>query len=100
MDDLKKLEVVKVTVEHPKKGQMDVEGLRINDLLELAGINPEAGSVVITAADGYTAEVELSALEPCADCLVTLETDGSLRTAMPGMESGVWVKDVVRLEVK
>lgn len=100
LDDLKKLEVVKVTVEHPKKGQMDVEGLRINDLLELAGINPEAGSVVITAADGYTAEVELSALEPCADCLVTLETDGSLRTAMPGMESGVWVKDVVRLEVK
>jgi len=98
-DDLEALEVVKLTVEHPKKGAMEVEGVRLNALLDLAGVKPEAKTLVITASDDFFAEVDLAAVRACVDCLIYFDED-MLRTAMPGMESNFWVKDVVKLEVK
>jgi hypothetical protein len=69
-DDLEALEVVKLTVEHPKKGAMEVEGVRLNALLDLAGVKPEARTLVITASDDFFAEVDLAAVRACVDCLI------------------------------
>lgn len=90
---------VKLTVEHPKKGAQDVEGIRLNALLGLAGPQAAAKTLVLTAEDGYTIEADLEAVRACPDCLVALDEEG-LKAVMPGFESGFWVKDIISVEVK
>jgi DMSO/TMAO reductase YedYZ molybdopterin-dependent catalytic subunit len=99
-DMLEALGKVKLQLEHPKKGMQEYEGVRLNDLFTLAGLKAGAAKVVFTAADGFTAEADLPALQACADCLVAFDDDGSLKLAMPGMESNLWVKTLVKIEVK
>lgn len=99
LDDLKGMELVKVTVDHPKKGQQELEGLRLNALLALAQPKSEAQKLVLSASDGYSVEIDLKAVKSCVDCLVAVSDDG-LSLAMPGMESSFWVKDLAKIELK
>ena len=78
--DLRALEVVKITAEHPKKGPQDYEGVRLSTLLDLAKVKPEATKLVITASDGFTAEVFLAEVQAIPDCLVAFTDEtGSLQ---------------------
>ncbi len=95
---LEAMSVVKLELEHPKKGLTEYEGVRLNDLLALAGPQADGAKLLFTAADGFTAEVDLAAVQACADCLVAFDDDGSLKLAMPGMESGLWVKTLTAIE--
>jgi DMSO/TMAO reductase YedYZ molybdopterin-dependent catalytic subunit len=98
--DLRKMEVVEITAEHPKKGKETYQGVRLNALLELAKVKPEAKKLVFTAADGYQAEIELSKVLECSDCLLAFtNTLGKFKLVMPGMDSGLWVKDIIKIEV-
>lgn len=99
MDELRALEVVKLTVEHPKKGAQEAEGVRLSLLLEAAGVDAGAKQVTFTAADGYTITADLQAVLDCADCLVTFD-DTILRLSAPGMESGFWVKDLIAVTLQ
>ncbi|MFZ5819212.1 MAG: molybdopterin-dependent oxidoreductase [Chloroflexota bacterium] len=99
--DLRALDVLQITAEHPKKGPQDYEGISLNALLDLAGVQDGATKLVITASDGYTAEVGLDVVAACADCLVAFtDTAEQFSMVMPGMESSAWVKGVASLEVK
>lgn len=99
--ELRAIEVLKVTVEHPKSGPMAAEGVRLSTLLARVQPAVDAKTLVITAADGYSSEVALAEVQACADCMVSFtETPGKFRLAMPGLSSGLWVKDVVKLELK
>jgi tungstate transport system substrate-binding protein len=100
MDALKAIGVVKATLEHPKKGKAEYEGVRLNALLGQVKLKPDAKSIVLTASDGFTAEVTLDAVNKCADCLMAFGDGGKIHAAMPGMESNTWVKDIVKIEVK
>ncbi len=68
--DLRAMEVVQRTVEHPKKGTQTYEGVSLNALLDLAGIEDGTTTLVITASDGFSTEVSLAEVRACADCLV------------------------------
>jgi DMSO/TMAO reductase YedYZ molybdopterin-dependent catalytic subunit len=95
------LEVVHITAEHPKKGEVDYEGVYLNTLLALA--NPIEGAVTIQleAADGYSASLDLAAVQACSDCLLALtESEGIYQLVMPGFESSAWIKEIVKIEVK
>jgi len=99
--DLRALEVMQITAEHPKKGPTDYEGVSLNALLDAAGVQDGAVKLVITASDGYKAEASLEEIRACADCLVAFTDEADeFSMVMPGMPSGVWVKGVVSLEVK
>ncbi len=99
--DLRTLEVVQRTVEHPKKGTLTYEGVSLNALLDLAGIEDGTTTLVITASDGFSTEVSLAEVRACADCLVAFtDTAETFTMVMPGLSSSAWVKGVVRLEVK
>jgi DMSO/TMAO reductase YedYZ molybdopterin-dependent catalytic subunit len=100
MDELKKLEVVKLTVEHPKKGKQDVEGVRLSTLLELVKVKTDAKTVVFTASDGFTASADLKDIQSCKDCLVAFNESGNLKLAMPGLASGLWVKDIIVITIQ
>jgi DMSO/TMAO reductase YedYZ molybdopterin-dependent catalytic subunit len=99
--DLRKLEVLKLTAEHPKKGKEDYEGVSLNFLLDLAGVNDGATTLVFIAADGYTSEVSLEEVRACTDCLLGFtNTPEKFKMVMPNLPSSAWAKDVVRIEVK
>lgn len=100
MDELHGMEVVQLSVEHPKKGKQDVEGVRLNELMDLAKVKSEAKQVTFTAADGFTATAELGAILDCKDCLVAFNESGALKLVMPGMESNFWVKDVIAITIQ
>jgi len=100
MDELKAMNVVTVDVEHPKKGPQTGEGVRLNVLLDQAQPKADAKTLVFTASDGYTAEASLADVRQCADCLIAFNQEGNLKTMMPGFESNLWVKDVIKIEVK
>lgn len=99
-DALEGMEVVKITAEHPKKGSQEYEGVRLNALLDMAQVKPEAKTLVMTSGDGYVSEVPLADVRACADCLLAFGDDGKLNAVMPGMQSNFWSKDVVVLELK
>lgn len=99
--DLRGMAVVKIAAEHPKSGVAEYEGVRLNELLALAKPAAGAAKIVFTAADGYSAEAALADVLACADCLVAFtNTPGKLKLAMPGLSSGLWVKDVSQIELK
>ena len=99
--DLQGMDVVKVTVDGPKEGKKtNAEGVRLSDLLKLVSPKASAKTLVIKASDGYLAEVTLSKLNACTDCMIAFDKDGTLKAVMPGFDSGNWVKDVVKLELK
>jgi hypothetical protein len=99
--NLRAMNVLQVTAEHPKKGSQDYEGVSLNALLDLVGVQDGATKLVITASDGYTAEVSLQEVRACADCLVAFtDTAENFSMVMPGLGSSAWVKEVVSLEVK
>ena len=91
--------VENVTVEHPKKGPLSYSGLPINTLLTLAGIDAETTAIVAYAADGYSATIPLADIQSCENCLIVIEEDGTLSTAMDNMEGANWVGDLVVLQV-
>ena len=99
--DLRGMQVVKITAEHPKSGKAEYEGVRLSDLLALAKPAASATKIVFTAADGFSAEAELADVRSCADCMVAFtNTPGKLKLAMPGQPSSLWVKDVNKIELK
>jgi DMSO/TMAO reductase YedYZ molybdopterin-dependent catalytic subunit len=99
--DLRAMEVVHITAEHPKKGMQEYDGVRLNALLEEAGVKVGAATVVFSASDGYSTEVSLADLQACADCLLAFtDTPGSYSTVMPGLPSSNWTKNLIKIEIK
>lgn len=98
---LHNLDVISLSAEHPKNGMTDYTGVRINDLLDDAGVQEGAATLVLTADDGYTYEIDLATVRDCADCLVSFgETEGNYMSVMPGQAGKAWVKGLVNIEIK
>jgi DMSO/TMAO reductase YedYZ molybdopterin-dependent catalytic subunit len=100
LDDLKKMNVATLTVDVPKKGQQQVQGIHLNGLLNMAQLKPEAKSLVFSASDGYTATLDLSTVRSCSDCLVAFDDSGGLYTVMPNLPGSAWIKNIIKIEVK
>jgi DMSO/TMAO reductase YedYZ molybdopterin-dependent catalytic subunit len=99
--DLRGMHVVQISAEQPKKGKQDFTGVSLNGLLDMAKVKPEAKKLVFTASDGYTAEVFLTEVRGSADSLIAFtDTPGKFMTVMPGLPGNVWIKNIVKIEVK
>jgi hypothetical protein len=86
------------TADDPELGSTKYEGVPLSDIFSYVGVQPDAKTVVITAADGSTSEVTLADVN--ADALLAVADDESLSTVMPGMASDTWVKDIVKMTFK
>ena len=99
--DLRALDVANIEAEHPKKGMQSYSGVRLSVLMAQAQVKPEATTLVLTASDGFSAEIDLPTVIACADCMVAFtDTPGSFLAVMPGQSSKAWVKDLITLEFK
>lgn len=100
-ESLRALNVVTISAEHPKNGMQDFEGVLLTELFDLVGLKANATKVVITASDGFSAEVSLADIKSSPDAMVSFtNTAGQFKMVMPGLPSTTWVKDVVKIEVK
>jgi hypothetical protein len=97
------LTVVTLNLVHPKNGATDYTGVRLNDLLNQAGIKAGAATVTFTASDGFANDIDLATVQACTDCLVAFDpaTPGVYNLAMPGQTSGkAWIKGLVSITIK
>jgi len=98
---LRALGPVTISAEQPKKGTQSFTGVRLNTLLDVAQVQAAAVKLVMTASDGYSAEIDLASVRACADCMIAFtDTPGSFFAVMPGQQGNMWVKDVIKIEVK
>ena len=74
-------------------------GVLVSTLLEQAGAE-EGATLVLVAADGYTAEIALADVHTCDDCIVAFDPKGGLRTVMPDQSGKVQVKDLVEIQIQ
>jgi DMSO/TMAO reductase YedYZ molybdopterin-dependent catalytic subunit len=99
--DLREMDVVKITTEHPKKSPTDFEGVRLSTLFDEAKLKSGAKKLVLTAVDGYSTEVFLKEVEASPDCLLAFtDEEGVFSLVMPTLPSSVWVKGIVKIEVQ
>lgn len=83
-------------------------GVPLHIVLEMAGVQPDAESIRMTSADGYSASLDLdSAL--LRDNFLAYELEGEplpvlhgfpLRAVIPARSGSVWVKWLVEIEVE
>ena len=84
-----------------KQGETETyTGVSINKLLEMAGPADDATTVVFVADDGITAEVTLTEVQGCADCIASFRNKGGFSIVAPGFPGDAQVKGVVELQVK
>jgi hypothetical protein len=84
-----------------KKGETSTyTGVPINALLEKAGVGEGATTVMFVADDDYTAEVALSEVQGCADCIISFRNQGGFSIVMPGFPSNLQVKGVIEIQVE
>jgi DMSO/TMAO reductase YedYZ molybdopterin-dependent catalytic subunit len=100
---LHKMSVVTLNLAHPKSGAADYTGVRVNDLLNKAGIKAGAATVTFTASDGFANDIDLATVQACTDCLVAFDAanPGVYSLAAAGQTSGkAWIKGLVSITVK
>ena len=98
---LRAMKVADITAEHPKKGSQSYTGVRLSDLLAKTKDQSGAATLVFTASDDFSAELDLATVKSCADCMVAFtDTPGSYQLVMPGQASKMWVKNLIKIEVK
>jgi DMSO/TMAO reductase YedYZ molybdopterin-dependent catalytic subunit len=98
--DLKSMGMAKLDLNHPKKGAGTYEGIRLTALLSAAKPTASAKMLTMSASDGFKSDIALADVLKCADCLLAIDSTGALSTAMPNMEGAMWVRNLVKLEVK
>ncbi len=100
--DLHGLKTATISAKPPKSDTaQDYTGVRLSDLMDKAKIKTEAASMVMTASDGFSSEIDLATLKACGDCMIAFtETAGTLNAVMPGQSNKAWVKSIVSIEFK
>ena len=100
VDTLEGMNVVEMTLDHPKLGMTDYRGVRFTELFAAMAVQDSASTVTMMASDGYMVEIPLGDLEASEDAILALGDDGTISVVIPGMETKNWVKDVVSLDFK
>ncbi len=84
-----------------KSGEVNkYTGASLVALLTEAGIAADAETITLVAGDGYSVDVAWAELKGCANCIVAVQDDGTLRSVLPGFPGNTGVKDLVEIGVK
>ena len=75
-------------------------GVQIWTLLSMASVKPDASMVVFIGGDGETAEIPLSEVQDCADCIFTFRKNGGFSVLVPGVSNKLLVKGVAEVQVE
>lgn len=99
LDDLKGLPVANADFTNKDGETSTYSGVSFAQVLKSAGVE-KYSAMTLVAADDYTIDIDQKTLDACADCIIAIGDDGSLRAVMPGMQGSFQVRDLVELQVK
>ena len=99
-EDVRAMDTVEAESTNKEGETKTYTGVPINALLELAGVGADATTLTYVADDDYTADVSLSDVQACGDCIVSFRNQGGFSIVMPGFPGNVQVKGVVEIQVK
>lgn len=99
-EDIQSMESIDVESNN-SKGETDTyTGVLIKNLLDLAGVKPDATAIVFVADDGSSVETELDEIHNCEHCIVSFRTNGGFSIVAPGLGKELQIKGVVTIELK
>jgi len=99
-EEIKAMETLETKALNSKGVEETYTGVPINALLELAGVDPSATKITLVADDGYTVDLELAAVQACANCILSFRSQGGFSSVMPDFPKSAGVKGVVEIQVK
>jgi hypothetical protein len=99
-EEVKAMETMDVESTNKKDETSTYTGVSINTLLDEAGVKADATTVVFVADDDHTAEVTLSEVQGCSDCIVSFRNQGGFSIVMPDFPGNLQVKGVIEIQVK
>ncbi len=74
-------------------------GVPVGRIISAAGPSPDAAEVVVRGRDGYQASFALTDVSEGSE-VILVRNDGRLRLIAPGHSGGLWVRDVVSVEIR
>lgn len=98
--EMTSMEAIEVDFTNKDGETQTFTGVPLAELLALAGINPEAATLVFVADDGFTSEAAYSEVQACSDCIVAFADGGGFRSVMPGFPGSLQVKGLIEIQVK
>jgi hypothetical protein len=99
--DLHAMKKATVTADQPKVGSQTFTGVHLSDLLAKAQVQSGAANLVFSASDNYSAQIDVATVNGCTDCMVAFtNTAGSYLLVMPNQAGKLWVKNLIKIEVK
>jgi tungstate transport system substrate-binding protein len=99
-EDVRAMDTIEAQSKNKAGETKTYTGVPICALLELAGVQADATTLVFVGDDGYTAEVALADVQACEDCIVSFRNQGGFSTVLPGFSGDVQVKGVVEIQVQ
>ncbi len=75
-------------------------GVLLTKLLDEAGVQSDATTLVFVGDDGFTGEVALANVQSCSDCILSFRNQGGFSAVLPGFPDNVQIKGVVEIQVK
>jgi len=99
-DEVRAMDTIEAERENNQGEMSTYTGVPIHALLEEAGVADDAATVSFVTGDGTTADVNLSEVLACNDCIVSFRNQGGFSIVMPGFSGQVQVRDVVEIQVQ
>ena len=99
-EEVRAMDTIEAERENSQGEMSTYAGVPIRALLEEAGVADDATTATFFTGDGTTADVELSEVLVCDDCIVSFRNRGGFSIVMPGFGGQVQVKDVVEIQVQ
>jgi DMSO/TMAO reductase YedYZ molybdopterin-dependent catalytic subunit len=99
-EQVRAMPVIQVKATNSQGASENYTGVSLNDLLKQAGIRSGATTLVFTAQGGQTSEATLSAVQACAECILSFRSRGGFSLRMPGFADAVQLKGVTTITVK
>lgn len=75
-------------------------GVQIKTLLSMAAVKPDASTVAFISGAGETAELPLSDVKDCENCIFTFRKNGGFSILVPAVSNKLLVKGVVEVQVE
>jgi hypothetical protein len=99
-DEVRAMDSMDVVSTNKDGEESTYTGVSINALLDEAGVQDGAATVVFVADDGQEAEASLDEVRGCSDCIVSFRNQGGFSIVMPGYPGSMQVKGVVEIKVQ
>ena len=99
-EEIHSMETIQVESTNNEGESETFTGVQINTLLSMASVKPDANILIFIGSEGETAEVLLSEVQDCEDCIFTFRKNGGFSVLVPGVSNKLLVKGVAEVQVK